>query len=92
MALAVALTGGLVIGLIMLYLTRPRHSPLVLSAAIFIPEAPGRQETSRRVRLESLLRTPPFYLQLLVLILLLSAFLMSWLRPLPGGEVQTVGL
>lgn len=92
MALAAILTSGLVAGLVVLYLIRPRQQDQRLSQYHFFVPHVQQQPTSRRLRLESLLRTPPFYLQLLVLLLLLAAMLTSWLRVLPRGKQQAVGL
>lgn len=92
MALAAILVGGAVAGLVVLYLTRPLPRDQPLSAARFFEESTGSQETSFRLRLERLLLSPPFYIQITVLLLLLLALLFSHHRIPLATEPEEQGL
>lgn len=77
--------------LLILYLTRPRYEPIKLSAAAFFDEAPDATEQSFRFRLNNLLLSRAFWLQLAVLTCLLAAL---WLRQqtLAGAQRDALGI
>lgn len=75
MTIVAILLGFAIGGLVLLYLTRQRFDPLQISAARFFADLPTANELSPQLRLQNLLLSPPFYLQLAVLLLLLSAVL-----------------
>lgn len=77
MALGAVALGVLIGGLVILYLTKPRKRDVKLSSARFFQDAPVSDEPQHRLRIENLLLSPPFYLQLAVLLLLLLGFLLS---------------
>ncbi len=72
------LVGGLIVGLVVLYLVNPPIRRMDLSAARFLRQLP-EPPRSRRLRLSPrrLVTSPLFWLQLLVLALLLAA-LLAW--------------
>ncbi len=84
--------GGLTGVLVALYMARPRLERRQLSAARFFVNLPPARQTNRQLRLSNPLLARPFYLQLLVLLLLLAA-LLSIFHPLAGaGHAQSIGL
>lgn len=75
MTIAAVLLGLAVGGLVLLYLTRQRFDPLQISAARFFADLPTTNELSPQLRLQNLLLSPSFYLQLAMLLLLLLGVL-----------------
>lgn len=86
------LFGGLIVGLIILYLTRPYYQPLTLSAARFFEQISSTQESKRRLELRSLFLSRPFYLQITVLSLLLAGLLLVHDRQLTEHEGSHLGI
>ena len=86
------LLGGLIVGLIILYLTRPYYQPFTLSAARFFEQINTTQESRRRFDLRSLFLSRPFYLQLTVLSLLLAGLLLVHSRQLTEREGSNLGI
>lgn len=86
------LLGGLIVGLIILYLTRPYYQPFTLSAARFFEQISGTQESRRRFDLRSLFLSRPFYLQITVLSLLLAGLLLVHTRQLTEREGSNLGI
>lgn len=74
------LMAGLIVGLVVFYLTRPYFRRINLSASRFVQPSPANRAADRRFSLRSLLLSPPFYLQLLVLVIALLAFLLPACR------------
>lgn len=72
------LLGSLIVGLVALYLTNPPQRPLDVSAARFFGQLPEQPNSPRlRLSLRRLVTSPLFWLQLLVLALLLAT-LLAW--------------
>lgn len=92
MVAAAALMGALVAGLVALYLTRPRYEDIELSAARFFDDVNEPEETSVQFRLSNLLLSPPFYLQLAVLLALLAALLRPEQTIATADKLEGVGV
>lgn len=75
MVVAAILMAALVTGLVIVYLTRPRYEDIELSAARFFDDIDEQEENSLQFNLSNLFLSPPFYLQLAVLLALLATFL-----------------
>lgn len=87
-----SLLGVLIGGLVLLYLTRPYYHEFTLSAARFFEDTPGDSDAAVRLRLDSLLLSRPFYLQLAVLLLLLVASALTQCSRPVAAEQETVGV
>ena len=83
----ILLIGGMIVGLVILYLTRPNYRPHILSSAYFFEKIPDQQENSRQFSFRSLLLSPAFYFQLVALLVALLAFYL-WLMPPAVGETE----
>jgi len=74
-----ALLGAAIVGLIALYLTQPVYREFRLAAARFFEEEPRSNQSRLQISLRSLLLSPPFYLQLAVLMTLMAAMILTLL-------------
>ncbi len=73
-------TAGLIVVLVIFYLTRPYFRPQNLSAFRFIERQMATDAADRRFSLRSLLLSRPFYFQVSALTLVLFAFILSQYR------------